>query len=80
MRIESDMSDADIQKFFETYIKTANPTAVMSRLRRALFASLEGKELVGAAPEVKLMHEFYLGVDDLHREMEESEARLFQNG
>ncbi len=80
MRIESNMSDTDIQKFFETYIKTANPTAVLSRISRALVVAMEGKNIASGDPELKLMNEFFLGVDDLHREMMESEDRLLGDG
>lgn len=76
MKIESDMNDQDIQKFFSAYIKTANPTAVCYRLIESVKESLKDKNLSGKDPDVKLAHEFFLGLHDLHREMVESEERL----
>ena len=76
MRIESDMNDADIQKFFNAYIRTANPTAVCNRLIRALEAQLEGKNINTTDPEVRLLHSFYLTMSQAHDDMSYMEEKL----
>jgi hypothetical protein len=62
MRIESHMNDADIQRFFDTYVGQANPTAVSNRIIRALQSHLKGKNLNGGDKEVDLLHRFYLAM------------------
>lgn len=76
MRIEAEMNDADIQKFFETYIKQANPTAVCNRLIRALETHLNGKNLNGGDPEETLLTSFILSLHVLHDDMSEMEEKL----